>query len=117
MDIRKIIKEEINDFDWTDDIHYSHDELIKFIKYYKIKKWKFEEHWGGDLYLVRTKIESLGNLESVGGYLYLGGTPIKSLGNLQSVGSNLYLVGTPISKKYSEQEIRKMVQIDGELYL
>jgi len=29
----------------------------------------------------------------------------------------LELGGTPISKKYSEQEIRQMVQVNGTIYL
>ena len=72
---------------------------------------------GGDLYLEGTRIESLGNLQSVGGSLYLGYTPIQSLGNLQSVGGNLRLGNTPISEKYSEEEIRQMVNVDGGIYL
>jgi hypothetical protein len=72
---------------------------------------------GGDLDLRGTAIESLGNLQSVGGYLNLYGTPIESLGNLQSVGGNLYLRETPISKKYSRQEIRDMVNVNGDIYL
>ena len=92
---------------------------------------------GGSLYLGNTPIESLGNLQSVGGYLnlfqtpikYLGNlqsvggdlnlfqTPIKSLGNLQSVGGNLRLGNTPISEKYSEEEIRQMVNVEGDIYL
>ena len=71
----------------------------------------------GDLDLEETPIESLGNLQSVGGYLDLGRTPIESLEDLQSVGGNLYLNDTPISKKYSRQEIRQMVNVDGEIYL
>ena len=72
---------------------------------------------GGDLDLYNTRIESLGNLQSVGGYLDLRGTQIKSLGNLQSVGGDLYLYETPISEKYSEEEIRQMVNVGGEIYL
>jgi hypothetical protein len=72
---------------------------------------------GGDLDLRETKIQSLGNLQSVGSHLYLYGTKIQSLGNLQSVGGYLYLVGTPISKKYSEEQIRQMVQVNGNIYL
>jgi hypothetical protein len=71
----------------------------------------------GDLRLSETQIESLGNLQSVGGYLDLRGTPIKSLGNLQSVDGYLNLSETPISKKYSEQEIRDMVNVNGNIYL
>ena len=72
---------------------------------------------GGNLYLYNTPIKSLGNLTSVGGDLYLKYTPIESLGNLQSVGGYLNLQKTPISKKYSEEEIRQMVNVDGEIYL
>jgi hypothetical protein len=67
--------------------------------------------------LRRTSIESLGNLTSVGGGLYLVDTPIKSLGNLQSVGDDLDLYDTPISKMYTEEQIRQMVNVDGEIYL
>lgn len=72
---------------------------------------------GGDLYLHNTRIESLGNLTSVGGLLGLRGTPIKSFGNLTSVGGNLYLRNTPISEKYSEEEIRKMVDVKGKIII
>ena len=92
---------------------------------------------GGYLNLYGTKIESLGKLTSVGGYLYLRATNIKSLGNLTSVGGSLYLrscenltslgnltsVGgslsleyTPISKKYSEEQIRQMVEVGGDIF-
>jgi hypothetical protein len=64
-----------------------------------------------------TPIESLGNLQSVGRDLYLRETPIKDLGNLQNVGGHLDLYGTPMSKKYSKQEIRQMVQVNGNIYL
>ena len=64
-----------------------------------------------------TPIKSLGNLTSVGGFLDLQGTYIESLGNLQSVGGDLYLYETPISEKYSEEEIRQMVNVDEFIYL
>jgi len=74
---------------------------------------------GGDFYLdlENSQIKSLGNLQSVGGDLNLENTQIKSLGNLESVEGNLYLEGTPISKKYSEQEIRNMVDVGGNIFL
>jgi hypothetical protein len=92
---------------------------------------------GGDLDLYSTSIESLGNLTSVGGYLDLRYTPIESLGNLHSVGSwlslekssikslgNLTSVGgtldlrdTPLSEKYTEEEIRQMVNVGGSVHL
>jgi len=72
---------------------------------------------GNDLYLRETKIKSLGNLTSVGGDLFLIGTPIESFGNLKSVKGNLSLIETPISEKYSEQEIRNMVEVGGKINL
>jgi hypothetical protein len=71
---------------------------------------------GGYFNLFETKIESLGNLRSVGGWLDLRGTKIESLGNLRSVGGWLYLRKTPISIKYSEKEIREMVNVGGKIY-
>jgi hypothetical protein len=70
-----------------------------------------------DLNLRDTKIKSLGNLQSVGGYLNLFGTKIESLGNLRSVGGYLYLRRTPLSRKYSEEEIRQMVNVGGDIYI
>jgi hypothetical protein len=92
---------------------------------------------GGYLDLYDTPIKSLGNLQSVGGYLYLKGTNIKSLGELKSVGGHLDLEksniislgelksvggyldlsGTPLSKKYTKEEIRKMVNVGGDIYM
>ena len=93
---------------------------------------------GGNLNLENTPIKSLGNLQSVGGYLDLRGTPIESLGNLQSVGGNLDLYRTPIKslgnlqsvggeyldlegtgwgKMYNEKQIRKILNVEGDIYL
>jgi hypothetical protein len=71
---------------------------------------------GGYLDLYGTNITSLGELQSVGGSLNLSGTNIESLGELQSVGGNLYLSGTPLSKKYTKEEIRQMINVDGNIY-
>ena len=70
-----------------------------------------------DLDLINSKIESLGNLTSVGGSLNLRYSKIQSLGNLTSVGGYLDLRDTPLSKKYSEEEIRSMVEVGGGVYL
>jgi hypothetical protein len=71
----------------------------------------------GDFTLDVTPIESLGNLTLVGGGMDLDRTPIKSLGNLKSVRGDLLLKKTPMSRKYSEQDIRDMVEVGGEIYL
>ena len=72
---------------------------------------------GGYLDMENSEIKSLGNLTSVGGDLNLRGTKIQSLGNLTSVGGRLYLGGTPLSNKYCEEEIRKMVEVGGWVYI
>ena len=132
--IKKILKE---DFDWADEHEFTQEEVLQHIKDNNITEWTFGEHWdgrlnlygtsitnlgnlgsvGGDLYLYDTPITNLGNLESVGGYLNLGVTPITNLGNLESVGGNLSLYDTPMSEKYSEQEIRTMVTVRGNIYM
>ena len=71
----------------------------------------------GNLDLEGMKIESLGNLTSVGGSLYLRSCEnLTSLGNLTSVGGSLSLEYTPISKKYSEEQIRQMVEVGGDIF-
>ena len=113
--IKKILRE--GDFDWIREHEPSQEEILKYIKDNNITEWRFKNHWEGDLNLEGTPITNLGNLESVGGDLYLIGTPITNLGNLKSVGGDLYLEGTPMSKNYSEKEIRKMVRVNGVVYL
>jgi hypothetical protein len=71
----------------------------------------------GGLYLGGTPIKSLGDLRSVGGNLDLDRASIESLKNLQSVGGFLSLLGTPLSKMYTREQIRQMVNVDGEIYL
>ena len=73
------------------------------------------EYVGGDLDLYNTKLHSLGNLKSVGGYLYLAHSEVESLGDLEYVGGSLYLRNSPLSEKYSEEEIRQMVDIKDEI--
>jgi len=72
---------------------------------------------GGYLSLRNTQIQSLPADLQVGGYLDLSGTQIQSLPADLRVGGNLFLSGTPISKKYTESEIRKMVDVDGNVYI
>jgi hypothetical protein len=72
----------------------------------------------GALYLTNTSIQSLSPGLKVGGNLYLGNTPIQSLPSDLKVGGNLELENTPISKKYTEEEIRKMVPgVRGNIFL
>ena len=71
---------------------------------------------GGSLDLMRTPIKSLGNLTSVGGDLDLRNTSIESIGNLTHVGNILILRRSPLSKKYTEEQIRQMVDVGGNIY-
>lgn len=47
------------------------------------------------------------------GDLDLSYTPITSLPNNLTVGKSLFLHNTPLSKKYSKDEIRKMIEDKG----
>jgi hypothetical protein len=63
------------------------------------------------------KLTSLGSLEFVGGFLMASACyELKSLGNLKYVGGNLHLRNTPIADMYSESEIRRMVEVKGDIY-
>jgi hypothetical protein len=60
---------------------------------------------------------SLGNLKYVGDFLNLHGCRnLTSLGSLEYVGGELYLTNTPIANMYSEEEIRQMVEVKGNIY-
>jgi hypothetical protein len=72
---------------------------------------------GGYLDLNNTEFKSLGNLTSVGGDLYLSLSSVTSLGNLSYVGNSLFLMRSPLSKKYTEEEIRKMVNVGGNIHM
>ena len=72
----------------------------------------------GDLNLIDTDIETLGKLEYVDGNLDLSSCEnLQSLGNLEYVGGGLDLSGTPLSEKYTKKQIRKMVEVDGEIFM
>ncbi len=73
---------------------------------------------GGSLNLTNTPIQSLPPGLEVRGNLFLGDTPIQSLPSGLKVGGHLLLRDTPISKKYTEEEVRKMVPgVRGDIYL
>ena len=68
---------------------------------------------GGSLELRYTKITTLPDNLHVGGYLDLENTKITSLPNNLKVGDDLYIRNTPLSEKYSEEEIRKIIEDKG----
>lgn len=136
MNLKKIIREEIDDLQWIQEDWIDGEQLLELLLQTGAETIPFREvrgdsnligtqikdlgnleKVGGGLYLYKSKIKDLGNLQSVGGSLDLEGTQIKDLGNLQSVGSDLYLKGTPISKTHSKEEIRMMVRVEGNIYL
>jgi hypothetical protein len=49
--------------------------------------------------------------------LYLTLSRVKSLGNLAYVGNSLFLRRTPLSKKYTEEQIRQMVNVGGNIHM
>jgi len=72
---------------------------------------------GRDLRLDGTNVSSLGDLEMVGNDLYAFSSSLESLGNLKSVGNDLWLKNTPIAEKYTEDQIREMVDVNGNIYM
>ena len=69
----------------------------------------------GRLSIGRSGITSLGKLESVGRDLDLKESKVEDLGNLKIVGGDFNLKGTPLSKKYSEKQIRDIVDVKGKI--
>ena len=73
---------------------------------------------GGNLYLSNTPITTLPQGLKVGGSLDLSNTKIEELPQDLKVGGYLDLRNTPLSKKYTEDEIRRMVPgVKGNIYL
>jgi hypothetical protein len=73
------------------------------------------EYVGGDCDLFQCRVDSMGKLKHVGGTLSVAYSNITSLGELKYVGGNLDIFGSRLLKKYSEEEIRSMVEIKGDI--
>ena len=70
----------------------------------------------GNLDLRGSEIKTLGNLVRVEGDLDLRRCfSLQSLGNLEYVGGDLELKRTPLEEKYTEKQIRDMVEVVGVL--
>jgi len=67
----------------------------------------------GDLDLKKTKISSLPDNLKVGGFLNLRDTKISFLPDNLTVGGSLYLKNTPLVDKYSEEQIKQMIEEKG----
>jgi hypothetical protein len=85
------------------------------LEYSKIESLGNLTSVGGYLNLRFSEIKSLGNLTSVGGYLYLYGSKIEDLGKLKYVGGDLILRHITLLEKYTEEEIRSMIEIGGNI--
>jgi hypothetical protein len=77
---------------------------------------------GGHFYLDDTKITALPDNLKVGGDLRLTSTPIRSLPDNLNVKGDIDLRDTPISKKYTKEEILKMIEdsggsVKGKIYI
>ena len=95
-----------------------YQRLIEAEKEPKILKIPSIASFNNDWFLLQKFLEKKGNPPyTIGGDLNLREIPIESLGNLQSVGDTLYLQVTPLSKMYTEEQIREMVDVGGEIYL
>ena len=68
---------------------------------------------GGGLDLNNSQITSLPNNLKVRGYVDVESTPLTSLPNNLQVGGYLDLNNTPLSKKYTKEEIIKMIEDKG----
>ena len=84
-------------------------------KVLRIPSFKFFDN---DWDLLQKFLERNGNPPySIGGDLFLYKTPIESLGNLKSVGGFLNLPETPLSTMYTKKQTRDMVSVGGKIYL
>jgi hypothetical protein len=68
---------------------------------------------GEDLYLKNSNITKLPDNLYVGESLMITGTNIKEIPNKLYVGWNLYIENTPLAKKYTDEEIYKIVASTG----
>jgi hypothetical protein len=76
------------------------------------------EYVGGSLSLEEClNLKSLGKLKYVGRWLDLRKTELKSFGDLEYVGGSLDLERSLLSKKYTEEQIRRMVNVIGRIYI
>ena len=91
------------------------DDMFKHLN--NKKGDKYDGYYiNGDVYLSSSDITELNYLVKVGGNLDLRRTPIKSLPMLSYVGGSLDLVETPLSKVTTKKELRKQINVGGNIY-
>ena len=92
------------------------DEMYEHMNTKK-KGGKYDGYYiNGDVYLSSSDITELNYLVKVGGNLDLRRTPIKSLPMLSYVGGSLDLVETPLSMVTTKKELRKQINVRGNIY-
>ena len=69
----------------------------------------------GFLDISSTQIKTLPNNLTVGGNFYLINTPIELLPENLTVGGEFVIINTPLDKKYTDEEIRKLANINGKI--
>jgi len=75
------------------------------------------EYVGGQLDLAYTDIESLSGLKYVGHSLLLDEcSDLQSIGELKFIGGDLSIEGVELFNDYTEEQIRNMVEVTGEIY-
>ena len=95
-----------------------YNKILKEEKEQKVLRIPSLKIFNDDWDLLQKFLKSKGDPPySIGDDLFLEGTDIESLGNLQSVRGNLDLRRTALSKMYTKEQIRKMVNVGGEIYL
>lgn len=62
------------------------------------------------------KIKSLDNLVEVGRNLLINESSVSSIGNLKFVGGDFIISETPLNKRMTEEKLRKIVKIGGEVW-
>ena len=112
--IKRILKEETEYKDLI--VPYrleDRPERYKRILYKKIQEY-IKNGSKGSLNLHNAPIDGLpSNLKTVGGFLWLDNTPISSLPSDLKISGYLFLNNTPISRKYTKDQIRKMIEDSG----
>ena len=95
-----------------DGVQYRYDGHL-FLSGSNIKKLPNDLYVDGSLYLKETNITELPNKLYVKGYFYIRGTSIEELPNNLYVGLNLYIGNTLLADKYTEEQIREIVNSTG----
>ena len=79
----------------------------------KIKSLPDNLNVNGNLNLNHTLIKELPDNLNVPGWLSISNTKIETIPNNLNIGQYLYISNTPLSKKYTKEQIIKMIEENG----